>query len=155
MAQEYGVAIDYRPVDLPKVYERTGGILLGQRSGQRQDYRIAELKRWRRRLGIPLNIEPKYFPVNHDPASRLITAAKRAGLPLGKLTFAIMRGMWAEERDISDEGDAARDRGTARSGYRRAARSVDGARRSVRIRTLHGSGAGRRRVRLTVLSLRR
>jgi 2-hydroxychromene-2-carboxylate isomerase len=103
MARKYGVTIDYRPIDLPKVYARTGGILLGQRSRQRQDYRIAELKRWRKRLGMPLNIEPKYFPVNHDPASRLIIAAKRAGLPLGKLTVAIMRGMWAEERNISDE----------------------------------------------------
>ncbi len=103
LSQHYGVPIDYRPVDLPKVYARTGGILLGLRSSQRQDYRIAELKRWRERLGIPLNIEPKYFPVNQDPSSRLIIAAKRAGLPLGPLTNAIMRAMWAEEKDISDE----------------------------------------------------
>jgi 2-hydroxychromene-2-carboxylate isomerase len=103
LAQEYGVAIDYRPVNLPEVYARTGGILLGQRSKQRQDYRIAELERWKKRLGIPLNIEPKYFPVNQDASSRLIIAAKRAGLPLGQLTFAIMRGMWADEVDISDE----------------------------------------------------
>jgi len=103
LARKYGVAIDYRPVDLPKVYARTGGILLGHRSEQRQAYRIAELKRWKKRLGIPLNIEPKYFPVNQDASSRLIIAAKRAGLPLGKLTFTIMRGMWADEVDISDE----------------------------------------------------
>jgi 2-hydroxychromene-2-carboxylate isomerase len=103
LARKYGVAIDYRPVNLPEVYTWTGGILLGQRSKQRQDYRIAELKRWKKRLGIPLNIEPKYFPVNQDASSRLIVAAKRAGLPLGELTFAIMRGMWADEVDISDE----------------------------------------------------
>ena len=103
LARKYGVAIDYRPVNLPEVYTRTGGILLGQRSKQRQDYRIAELERWKKRLGIPLNIEPKYFPVNQDASSRLIIAAKRAGLPLGQLTFAIMRGMWADEVDISDE----------------------------------------------------
>ncbi|MBR1123164.1 2-hydroxychromene-2-carboxylate isomerase [Bradyrhizobium lablabi] len=103
LARKYNVAIDYRPVDLPKVYARTGGILLGQRSKQRQDYRIAELKRWRKRLSIPLNIEPKYFPVNQDASSRLIVAAKLAGLPLGNLTFTIMRGMWADEVDISDE----------------------------------------------------
>lgn len=103
LSQRYGVPIDYRPVDLPKVYARTGGILLGLRSSQRQDYRIAELKRWRERLGIPLNIEPKYFPVDQDPSSRLIVAAKRAGLPLGPLTNAIMRAMWADEKDISDD----------------------------------------------------
>jgi 2-hydroxychromene-2-carboxylate isomerase len=103
LSQQYGVPIDYRPVDLPKIYARTGGILLGLRSKQRQDYRIAELKRWRERLGIPLNIEPKYFPADQDPSSRLIIAAKRAGLPLGPLTNAIMRAMWAEEKNIADE----------------------------------------------------
>jgi 2-hydroxychromene-2-carboxylate isomerase len=103
LAQQHSVAIDYRPVDLPKIYARTGGILLGQRSQQRQDYRIAELKRWRTRLGMPLNIEPKYFPVDQDPSSRLIVAAKQAGLRLGPLTNAIMRAMWADERDIADE----------------------------------------------------
>jgi 2-hydroxychromene-2-carboxylate isomerase len=103
LSRRYGVPIDYRPVDLPKIYARTGGILLGQRSKQRQDYRIAELKRWRERLGIPLNIEPKYFPVDQDASSKLIVAAKRAGLPLGPLTQAIMRALWAEDRDIADE----------------------------------------------------
>jgi 2-hydroxychromene-2-carboxylate isomerase len=103
LAQQHGVAIDYRPVDLPKIYARTGGILLGQRSQQRQDYRIAELKRWRTRLGMPLNIEPKYFPVDQDPSSRLIVAAKQAGLRLGPLTNAIMRAMWANEQNIADE----------------------------------------------------
>jgi 2-hydroxychromene-2-carboxylate isomerase len=103
LAQRHGVAIDYRPVDLPAIYARTGGILLNLRSRQRQDYRIAELKRWRARLGMPLNIEPKYFPVDHAPSSRLVIAAKRAGLPLGPLTNAIMHGMWADERNIADE----------------------------------------------------
>lgn len=103
LATRYKVPIDYRPVDLPKVYAHTGGILLHQRAQQRQDYRIAELKRWRERLDMPLNIEPKYFPVDQDPASRLIIAFKQAGLPLGPPTNAIMRAMWAEERDIADE----------------------------------------------------
>ena len=44
LSQQHGVPIDYRPVDLPKIYARTGGILLGLRSKQRQDYRIAELR---------------------------------------------------------------------------------------------------------------
>ncbi len=50
LAQRYGADIDYRPIDLPAVYARTGGILLSQRSKQRRDYRMAELRRWKRRL---------------------------------------------------------------------------------------------------------
>jgi 2-hydroxychromene-2-carboxylate isomerase len=103
LSKRTGVPIDYRPVDLPNIYARTGGILLSQRSKQRQDERIAELKRWRKRLGIPLNIEPKYFPVDHTAASLLIVAAKLQGLPLGPLTHAIFKAMWADEKNIADE----------------------------------------------------
>jgi 2-hydroxychromene-2-carboxylate isomerase len=104
LAGRYGVGIDYRPIDLPAVYARTGGILLGERSKQRRDYRMAELRRWKRRLNDPIVIEPRYFPADHHPSSRLLVAAKLAGLPLSKLSFAVMRAMWAEERNIADRG---------------------------------------------------
>jgi 2-hydroxychromene-2-carboxylate isomerase len=112
LAKRFGLSVDYRPVNLPNVYSRTGGILLGERSKQRQDYRIAELERWRTKLGMPLNIAPKYFPVDQDPSSCLIVAAKRSGLDVAPLTNAIMRAIWAEERDISDE-ETLRDIGRA------------------------------------------
>lgn len=102
MAAKHGVEIDYRPVDLPTIYAATGGILLGQRSPQRQAYRMAELRRWKERLGDPIRLEPRFFPTDHHPSSRLVVAAKLAGLPLAELSFAVMRAMWAEDRDISD-----------------------------------------------------
>ena len=40
IADRQGVSIDYRPVDLPYIYTRTGGILLPLRSKERQDYRF-------------------------------------------------------------------------------------------------------------------
>jgi 2-hydroxychromene-2-carboxylate isomerase len=102
LAERHGVAIDYRPVKLAVIYDRTGGILLPRRSRQRQDYRVAELKRWRNRLGMPLNIEPKFFPVDDEPGSRVVIAAKRLGLPLAPLANAIMKALWAEDRNIAD-----------------------------------------------------
>jgi hypothetical protein len=54
---------------MPDVYAGSGGILLHQRSWQRQDYRIEELKRWRARLSIRVNLEPRFFPVDIDLAS--------------------------------------------------------------------------------------
>ncbi|WP_375458933.1 2-hydroxychromene-2-carboxylate isomerase [uncultured Enterovirga sp.] len=102
MAAKHGVDIDYRPVDLPTIYAQTGGILLGQRSQQRQDYRMAELRRWKARLGDPIVLEPRFFPTDHHPSSRLVAAAKLAGLPVAELSYAVMRAMWVEDRDISD-----------------------------------------------------
>jgi 2-hydroxychromene-2-carboxylate isomerase len=102
IAHRHGVAVDFRPVRLLEVYKRTGGIPLGQRSPQRQAERVWELRRWRTRLGMTCNIEPKHFPVNDEPASCLLIAAKRRGLALHGLTQAIMQAMWADEADISD-----------------------------------------------------
>ncbi|MEA2898966.1 MAG: hypothetical protein QOJ84_4581 [Bradyrhizobium sp.] len=39
--------------ELSDVYAGTDGVMLQERSQQRQDYRIVELKRWRDRLGKP------------------------------------------------------------------------------------------------------
>jgi 2-hydroxychromene-2-carboxylate isomerase len=102
ITERYGVEADYRPIKLLEVYARTGGLPLRQRASQRQEYRIAELKRWRARLGIPLNLKPKYSPTDDEPSSRVIIAAKRLQFPLAPLTHAIMRALWAEERNIAD-----------------------------------------------------
>ena len=102
IADRQGVSIDYRPVDLPHIYTRTGGILLPLRSKERQDYRFFELRRFREQLGIPLNLEPKFFPVSAELASCVTIAAKRRGLLLGRLVPAMMRAVWAEDRDVSD-----------------------------------------------------
>ena len=102
ICKRHAVEADFRPVRLLEVYKRTGGIPLGQRASQRQAERIWELKRWRARHGMTCNIEPRYFPVDDEPASQLLIAAKRRGHDLHGLTQAVMQALWAEDRDISD-----------------------------------------------------
>ena len=100
MAQRHGAKIAYKPCDFGRVFAASGGLPLAQRPKQRQSYRLAELKRWRDFLGIPLNIQPKHFPVSGDLPARAIIAAPDEAR--GKAAFAIMRGCWAEERNIAD-----------------------------------------------------
>jgi 2-hydroxychromene-2-carboxylate isomerase len=102
LARRQGAKIDHMPVKLADVYAGTGGILLQKRSRQRQDYRVVELRRWRDRLGIPINPFPKYYPTDDDLASCLIIAAKKAGGDVGTIANAILRAIWAEDRDIAD-----------------------------------------------------
>ena len=102
MATRHGVLINHIPMRMPDVYAGSGGILLHQRSWQRQAYRIEELKRWRAKLGIRVNIEPKFFPVDIDLASCLVIAAQQRGLPVSSLVNALMQATWAEDRDQSD-----------------------------------------------------
>ena len=106
------MAIHYKPVDLPDVYARTGGVLLGQRSRERQDYRVAELRRWCRKLGIPVNPHPAHMCPNADQASRLVIAADLqaagGGAVQGHPSCRVVRGPRYLVRT-----HAARDRGCA------------------------------------------
>jgi 2-hydroxychromene-2-carboxylate isomerase len=108
LARRHGVKINHMPIRLAAVYAGTGGIILQKRSQQRQDYRVVELRRWRDVLGIPINIFPKHYPSNDELASCIIIAAKQNGLEAGVLTNAILRAIWAEERDIADPGTLTR-----------------------------------------------
>jgi 2-hydroxychromene-2-carboxylate isomerase len=102
LARRYGAKINHMPIRLAAVYDGTGGVLLQKRSKQRQDYRVVELRRWRDVLGLPINFFPKHYPTADELASCVIIAAKSAGLDAGILSNAILRAIWAEERDIAD-----------------------------------------------------
>ena len=105
-----GVAIRVCPIDLGgKVFPISGGLPLGQRAPQRQAYRLLELKRYSAHHGLPLNIKPKFFPVPTDDASRLIIAVdlhdgSEAAM---KISGAIFRAVWVQERHIADEKQLA------------------------------------------------
>ncbi|CAN7602073.1 2-hydroxychromene-2-carboxylate isomerase [Pseudoduganella sp. LjRoot289] len=105
LCKQHGVQADIRPVDLGKVFGVSGGLPLAKRAPQRQAYRVVELARWSAFLGVPLNVQPKFFPVSPDAAARLIVATRLThGVDVAlELSGAIMRGLWAEERNIGDE----------------------------------------------------
>lgn len=104
LAKQYDVQIDMKPVDLAKVFGTSGGLPLAKRPPQRQAYRLLEMKRWSEHLGMPLNLQPKFFPVSGDPAAKLIIAAKFAhGTDAAlKLAGAIMHALWVDEKNITD-----------------------------------------------------
>src|SRR6266568_2128522 len=102
LARRYGVRVNHMPMRLAAIYEGTGGILLHKRSRQRQDYRVVELVRWRDYLGIPVELFPKFYPTDDLLSSCLIIAAKLSGADAGPLANAILRAIWAENRDIAD-----------------------------------------------------
>lgn len=103
LVMSHQAAMNLKPVDLGKIFPVSGGLPLAKRAPQRQAYRLMELKRWRDYLGVPLNLEPKFFPVNPELASLVIIAAgsnKSAVAP--SIAYDLMRAVWAEERDIAD-----------------------------------------------------
>jgi 2-hydroxychromene-2-carboxylate isomerase len=104
IARRHGVSIDVKPVDLGQVFAVSGGLPLKQRAPQRQAYRLVELGRWSKHLGLPLNLQPRHFPVPPALASKWILGALSQHGADGalKLTGALLRAVWAEERNIAE-----------------------------------------------------
>ena len=104
LGAQYGAMIEPKPFDIGAVFSETGGLPLAKRAPQRQDYRLQELERWSRHLGLPMNLQPKFFPVDQAPASLLLVAAREQGGAdqALELATAITRAVWAEDRNIAD-----------------------------------------------------
>jgi 2-hydroxychromene-2-carboxylate isomerase len=87
---------------------RTGGVPLRTRPEPRRTYHALELDRWRNYLGMPLNLTPKHYPQDgkpagwNKPAGWMIIAAQERGLDAPLLSHALLRALWAEERDTAD-----------------------------------------------------
>nr|WP_259371897.1 2-hydroxychromene-2-carboxylate isomerase [Caldimonas mangrovi] len=106
MARQAGATVRVRPVDLGgKVFPVSGGLPLSKRAPQRQAYRLVELRRFSEHLGLPMNVEPRYFPVAGDDAAKLIIAVemKEGTEAAMKIAGAVMRAVWEQERNIADE----------------------------------------------------
>jgi 2-hydroxychromene-2-carboxylate isomerase len=101
-----GARVNVKPVDYGRIFPVSGGLPVKQRAPQRQAYRLTELRRWREHLGVPLNLEPKYFPYATDSASFIIIAADRQhGAQVAmRVAYGIMQACWVHERNCADTG---------------------------------------------------
>ena len=99
----HGAKLVLRPYDFRLVVTRTGGIPLRTRPDARQDYHALELDRWRRHLAMPLNLKPAHYPpTDQRPPGRMVMAAQSRGLDAMRLSHAILRALWVDNRDIAD-----------------------------------------------------
>lgn len=104
IVNKQGAQVQLKPCDVNKVFSVSGGVPVGQRPPQRQAYRLAELARWSKHLDKPLNLHPKFFPVNGEPGAKLVIAALHAAGAEQALALqgALGRACWAEEKNIAD-----------------------------------------------------
>ncbi len=104
VAAKHGATIAYKPLDAGQLFARTGGQALAQRHDSRKAYRLQELTRQARKQGMPIHLQPAFWPVNPAPSGyAIIAAAAAGGGDLGALVQGLARACWAENRDISDD----------------------------------------------------
>jgi 2-hydroxychromene-2-carboxylate isomerase len=102
VARRAGAEIVFRPCDSHAVFSVSGGLPVRKRAPQRQAYRLTELERWRSFLGIPLIVQPKSSPCPAELSNRFVVAAQQhGGIDMGALSGALLKALWAEDRNIS------------------------------------------------------
>lgn len=104
MAAAHGASLRIYPVDFGTIFAGSGGLPLPKRSAQRQAYRLQELARWREHLGIPIQIQPKYFPSSEALSSGCVIAVRETigDQPAIKLAHAVLKAVWQQERNPAD-----------------------------------------------------
>jgi 2-hydroxychromene-2-carboxylate isomerase len=109
LARAAGASLRVFPVDFGKVFAVSGGLPLVKRAPQRQAYRLVELARFRDALNLPLHVQPTFFPVAGDDASRLIIAVDlQDGVDAAmRLSGAVFTAVWEQQRDIADASTLA------------------------------------------------
>lgn len=104
LTARHGLGVIYRPLDIVALFGRTGGVALAQRHPSRRAYRLADLARQASRAGLPITLEPAFFPANAAPASYAIIAAQEAGGgDMGTLVQGLLAACWAEEQNLADD----------------------------------------------------
>lgn len=109
IAARHGATVRIFPVDYGAVFKATGGLPLPQRSPQRRAYRMMELRRWRDHLGVPIRLEPRFFPMREPlPAHCVIALRETQGqAPAIRLAHRVLKAVWEEDKDPGEEATLA------------------------------------------------
>ena len=109
MAMAHGASLRIWPVDFGTIFPASGGLPLPKRAPQRQAYRLMELKRWRDHLGIPINIQPKYFPSSEQQTASCVIALRetQGDQPAIKLAHRVLKAVWQDELNPADPATLA------------------------------------------------
>ncbi|MDA1098343.1 MAG: 2-hydroxychromene-2-carboxylate isomerase [Proteobacteria bacterium] len=97
-----GANFHIKPIKGAQVMAATGGVPVAKRHPARLAYRLVELERWKTHWSIPMNIQPKFFPVDDGQAARMVIAARQGGQDAIGLSNIFLACVWEKEQDISD-----------------------------------------------------
>jgi carboxymethylenebutenolidase len=104
LAAQYGATLRIYPVDFGTIFAGSGGLPLPKRSPQRQAYRLQELARWREATGIPITIQPKFFPSSEALTSACVIGLRetQGDAPAIRLAHRVLKAVWEDELNPGD-----------------------------------------------------
>jgi 2-hydroxychromene-2-carboxylate isomerase len=107
IAKDTGAEVTFRPFDVVGVFKTQGTTPPPAQGDIRLSYRREDMTRWAVRRGLPLKAIPAHWPAPAEPSGRAILATEALGHDVGAVAGAMLRGIWAEDRNLADKADLA------------------------------------------------
>ena len=105
MQKKYKFRINHLPLDIMKLFPLSGGEPLGKRAEQRKAYRMMELKRWQKKLDLPINFTPKFFPPSGVSIASSMILSLKDPEQQNNLSYLLLKYVWVDELDIGDKNN--------------------------------------------------
>lgn len=105
LAKRMEVTIRYRPVDIAAVFKASETVPPFAQSEARLSYRFEDMERWAAKLGLPIIAKPPHWPVPVGLACGVIYAADALGADTGAASFAMLKGVYADGKNMSEPAD--------------------------------------------------
>ena len=64
---------------------------------------MMELKRWQKKLDIPINFIPKYFPPSDVSKASCMVLSMKDDKIQNDLSFCLLQCVWVKQKDIGDQ----------------------------------------------------
>lgn len=103
VAQRKGASIVFKPINIGKVFEASETTPPPRQSDVRKAYRAVDQARIAKAHDMPINLKPAFWPAPMELSSGMIIAVQEDGDDPMPLTQAILRAIWAEDKNIADE----------------------------------------------------
>ena len=103
VAAKHDYTLNIRPVNIRGIWAETGAVPPAERPPIRQRMRLIELERFALHRGVPLNLQPKFFPVDPALADQTIIALIEQGENPQPYMAGIFTSIWVNEQNIADE----------------------------------------------------
>jgi 2-hydroxychromene-2-carboxylate isomerase len=102
LAAAHEAKVNIKAVVLPGIWEHSGAVPLPKRPPVRQRYRLIEMQRAAHMRGMPINLHPKFFPVDPALADRAAIALIARGADPTGFMRRVFASVWANEENIAD-----------------------------------------------------
>jgi 2-hydroxychromene-2-carboxylate isomerase len=102
LAARCGARVRFRPVEIARVFAAADTTPPFAQNPVRRSYRVEDQARLAARQGLEMSPQPAHWPTPPGLACRAILAAGALGQDQDAASFACLRGVWAEDRDIAD-----------------------------------------------------